>query len=304
MKAVLLCVATEKGYEVLQVASGFADELRVHVCTFDESLVARSFTDSIRSLADELGFPQVRWNDFRRDSVGYLQSHDIDGLLCIGWRFLIPAAAVTELRGNAIAAHDSLLPHLRGFAPLPTALIVGDPQVGVTFLRIGNRADDGDILWQDAIDVRPNDTIGDLIRRTVPVYRAGAERFLRGDIPVGRPQDESQATYSIWRDELDYWIDWREDADRIERSIRALGDPYLGARAKLHNSTIVLHDAEVVADVPFAIRQPGKVWSLDDHGCPTVVCGRGMLKVLAASCDGQSVLPLNSIRVRFRGATS
>jgi len=304
MKAVLLCVATEKGYEVLQAAGAYADRLRIHVCTFDESLVARSFTDAIRNLAAEHGFPLVRWTEFRRDAVGYLQEHGIDGLLCIGWRFLIPAAAVAHLQGNAIAAHDSLLPHLRGFAPLPTALIIGDPHVGVTFLRIGKRADDGDIVWQDAIDVRPADTIGELIHRTVPLYRAGAERFLRGDIPIGIPQDESRATYSIWRDELDYWIDWQTDAAWIERSIRALGDPYLGVRTRLHNSTVVLHRAEVVADTTFAIRQPGKVWSLDDHGCPTVVCGRGMLKILAATCDGQSVLPLSSLRVRFSGGPS
>jgi methionyl-tRNA formyltransferase len=109
------------------------------------------------------------------------------------------------------------------------------------------------------------------------------------------------ATYSIWRDEVDYWIDWREDAARIERTIRALGDPYLGARTRWNDCTVVLHRATVIDDVRFAIRQPGKVWALDEQGCPTVVCGAGMLKVLAATCDGQSILPLTSLRVRFQG---
>ena len=66
----------------------------------------------------------------------------------------------------------------------------------------------------------------------------------------------------------------------------------------------MLHRAAVVEEVRFAIRQPGKIWSLDDSGHPTVVCGEGMLRILAASCDGKSLLPLTSLRVRFQGGPS
>jgi methionyl-tRNA formyltransferase len=229
MNSVLLCVATEKGFEVLDAALSQAEQTRLHICTFKETKVARSFFGRINELATSRKLPLIRWGDFIRDPVNFLEREAIEGILCIGWRYLIPDEVVRWLDGNVVVAHDSLLPKLRGFAPLPTALITGEKTVGVTFIRAGRGVDDGDILWQQSIDISPRDSIADLIRRSIPLYRDGAERFLRGEFQEGTPQDETQATYSIWRDENDYRIDWSQDSHTIERTIRALGDPYLGA---------------------------------------------------------------------------
>ena len=159
--------------------------------------------------------------------------------------------------------------------------------------------DDGDILWQRRTEIAASDTIGNLIDKVVPLYREGTRRYLRGELTEGRPQDVRLATYSIWRDELDYRIDWLESADRIERTIRALGPPYLGAQSKLGVTPVVLHRAQVVGDLAFAIRQPGKIWSLDAQGRPLIVCGQGLLHLLDASVDGASIFPLTSLRQRF-----
>jgi hypothetical protein len=61
--------------------------------------------------------------------------------------------------------------------------------------------------------------------------------MITGKIKIEK-QDHSKATYSIWRDEIDLWIDWNESASRIERTIRALGRPYMGARTRLVNSAL------------------------------------------------------------------
>ena len=164
MKSVLLCVATERATRSCRPRLRSPPNMRIHVCTFDETHVARSFAASIRALAEERQFPLVRWSDFKRDAVGYLRRQEIDGLLCIGWRYLIPAAAVAHLQGRAVAAHDSLLPHLRGFAPLPTALIIGDTQAGVTFLRWAMRQTMGTSCGSRPWTSLPDDTIADLIR--------------------------------------------------------------------------------------------------------------------------------------------
>ncbi len=141
-------------------------------------------------------------------------------MLCIGWHYLVPETVVRHLEGRVFVAHDSLLPKLRGFAPLPTALLTGERRTGVTFLRVGASVDDGDILWQQEVPIEPNDTIGDLIQRITPLYRDGTEQLLRGELRDRRPQDASQATYSIWRDEQDYWIRWGDSAQAIERAVR------------------------------------------------------------------------------------
>ena len=298
-KSVLLCVATEKGLQALDAALAFSDSVQLHVCTHRETNVSQSFTRPILEVATENGLPLVRWSEFLQDPIAFIDERDIEALLCIGWHYLVPESVVRHLDGRVFVAHDSLLPKLRGFAPLPTTLLTGEDRTGVTFLRVGQGIDDGDILWQQEVPILARDTIGELIRRITPLYRSGTEKLLRGELRESVPQDAAEATYSIWRDELDYLIDWNDPAELIERAVRALGDPYLGARTVWRGKTMVIHQAQVIDEVCFAIRQPGKVWSLDSDGRPTVVCGKGMLKVLEATVEGKTVFPMHSLRVRL-----
>jgi methionyl-tRNA formyltransferase len=299
MAKILLCIATEKGLESLRAATDCADPSHLLVCTFTETGVVESFHEQIAATARAVGIQIATWGAFRENPVGFIRSNEIGSILCVGWRYLIPEPAIRELESNVVVAHDSLLPKHRGFAPLVTAMIAGDSQTGVTFFRVGTAVDNGDVFWQGKVTIERHDTIGSLIRKTLPLYREGVLRFCRGEFRDAAPQDESQATYSIWRDSDDYYIDWSQEAEFIERSVRALGTPYSGARTFLGGKVVVLQQVEVVADLPFSIRQPGKVWALDKAGNPTVVCGKGMLKICAAMVDGKTVLPLNALRLRF-----
>jgi len=297
---ILLCLATRKGLEVLRAAIQSHSDRPMLVCTFEETGVTESFHDCIEREATRAGLRVVGWKELRDDPLGFIQTYGLAAMLCIGWRYLVPASAIEALGGNVVIAHDSLLPKFRGFAPLVTAMITGETETGVTYLRAGNATDDGDILWQGRITIESDDKIGSLIEKTLPLYRDGAVRYFRGELRQGRPQDESKATYSIWRDSDDYRIDWSQDAKRIERMVRALGPPYLGAQSLLGSRLVTISEAESVKDVPFAIRQPGKIWSKDHDGRPAVVCGNGMLRIRAATVNGKTILPLRNLRMRFK----
>ncbi len=296
---ILLCVATEKGLEVLRVAREYLDRYDLWMCTFEESAVAERFAPRIRALAAEAGIKELPLSDFRRRLAAFVQEAGIQAIVCAGWRFLLSRDIVDSLEGRVIVAHDSLLPKYRGFAPLATALIAGESETGVTYLRVGESVDNGLILWQRRVPIEADDTIARLIKKVTPLYAAGARLFFENALGDGTPQDESLATYSIWRDKLDYVIDWTQDAKTIERTVRAVGPPYLGARTTYEQKTLIIQKATVLADVKFAIRQPGKVWSLDDQGRPTVVCGQGLLRIDEAACDGVSQIPFSNLRVRF-----
>ena len=298
-EGVLLCLGTRKGWEVLREIARLDTKHKLYVCTFKETSVSEAFDETIKEMAIAAGYPVVSWKTFRADPIEFLEHLGIGSILCIGWRYIIPDEALEYLDGRAVIAHDSLLPKLRGFAPLPTALIIGEKWTGVTFLRAGHGVDVGQILWQDRVPVGERDTISDLIDKVTPLYIEGARRFLLGELTATIPQDDSLATYSIWRDEIDYRLDWSEDSARIERTIRALGPPYLGARSTLAGEVVVIQRAEEVSDLNFAIRQPGKIWALDKAGRPTVVCGRGMLKISSVSRNGHSILPFTKLRHRF-----
>jgi methionyl-tRNA formyltransferase len=300
MKTILLCLSTKKGHEVLKEAILNGSHASFIVSVSSEVNMREPYDKAIRELATDAGLRVVPWQTLRKDLTSFLKEANISAIMCIGWGYLIPRAALEYLAGEVIVAHDSLLPKFRGFAPLPTALIVGEEQTGVTFLRAGSEIDDGDVLWQGSIPIEPTDLIAQLIDKVCPLYREGAREYFQSRLVRSTPQNHALATYSIWRDEHDYRIDWSLDAERIERTIRALGTPYLGAQALLGGNLIIIEQSEVLSDLCFSIRQPGKVWSLDSDGRPTIVCGRGLLKVThATNLDGSSALPLKSLRQRF-----
>jgi methionyl-tRNA formyltransferase len=221
--------------------------------------------------------------------------------LAVGWRWLIPDRPGTTL----IAFHDSLLPRYRGFNPLVTALIEGDAEAGVTALLATGEYDRGDILGQVAVPLPRPIRIADAIERVAGAYRSLAaelgERIAAGAPLTGRAQDEAAASYSLWRDGDDYDMDWAAEAGRLRDFVYAVGPPYAGARTRVNGVPVRVWDVTVEPDVVVANRTPGKVLFVRD-GRPSVVCGRGLLRVDEMTLDGDpavSALPLTRFRSRF-----
>lgn len=121
---------------------------------------------------------------------------------------------------------DSLLPRYRGCAATVTALVNGEHEVGVTALRPDDVVDSGPVLAQRRWTVQYPMTIADALDRQaacmVDVLLDLVAAWEDGRLH-SRPQDESLATYSLWRDGDDGWIDWSWDAARICRFVDAAG---------------------------------------------------------------------------------
>ncbi len=69
---------------------------------------------------------------------------------------------------------------------------------------------------------------------------------------------EAAATYSLWRDEADYRIDWHRDSTYLRRFVDALGVPYRGASTLLGGQLCRVLAAEAAPDVVIENRAPGK----------------------------------------------
>jgi methionyl-tRNA formyltransferase len=125
--------------------------------------------------------------------------------------------------------------------------------------------------------------------------------ILAGRSLNSQPQDETAATYSLWRDEDDYRIDWSRDAASIRRFIDALGYPYKGASSELDGVLVRILDAVPEPEVQIEQRVPGKVIFVRDQQ-PVVVCGSGLLRLLDVRDEtgAESLLPLRKFRSRFR----
>lgn len=228
---------------------------------------------------------------------------DVDGadlVFVVGWQYLLD-----DLGVDTVVFHDSLLPRHRGFAPTVAALIAGDDHIGVTALRPAAVADAGPVLAQAAVDVTHPLRIADAFDLLRPCYVDAAVEVLdawRQGPLVGTPQDEASATFSIWRDEHDYEIDWSWPADRVVRFVHAVGPPYDGARSHVGDDPVVITDCHEIDDVVFAERHPGKVWRLGTgaHGTDVdVVCGTGMVRVGSLATPDGAPYEITRLRTRL-----
>ena len=204
---------------------------------------------------------------------------EADIVIAAGWRWMIK-------HPNLIVLHDSLLPRYRGFSPLITALVNGEREIGVTAFQAEAMPDTGPIIAQRAIRIDYPIRMREALNRIVPLYREIAARLcalIAGGMTFAEtPQDHSDASWSVWRDEDDYRIDWCKDAAAVCRLVDAASDPFPGAWTICNGELLRIHDAAIFGDARIEDRVPGKVFRISKQG-PVVVCGSGL--VVLPGCD-------------------
>jgi methionyl-tRNA formyltransferase len=288
-----LYLMSAKGLAVLQCLLANRTSIQIaYIVVAQDSSVLYDGYSAILKIATSAGIKVYQ----RSDKV----TTEADYLIAVSWRWLIQ----TNNNQKLIVFHDSLLPRYRGFAPLVNALINGESKVGVTALLASDEYDKGPIIDQESVPVAYPIKIQDSIKLIFPCYEKLALSVvdkINTNSLYGTPQQEHLASYSMWRDEEDYHIDWSWSAVKIQRFVDAVGFPYKGAAVILDNTLMRVHACEVYPDVHIENRSAGKV-IFNIEGMPVVVCGSGLLKILSLCVDGSEIaaLPLHKFRAKFK----
>ncbi len=253
--------------------------------------------------------PNVQ-NDYYLDIKALCSSHGVtffdkadvkaissEYVLAIGWRWIIKS------RSKLVVFHDSLLPKYRGFSPIVSALINGDEELGVTALFASSEYDKGDIIFQESLSVDYPIKIQSVIEQLAETYSSLVLKIVKlidkGHSLSAQIQVEDLATYSLWRDEGDYLIDWSLDSSTLVRFINAVGFPYMGASTYINGECFRIFDAEVVKDAKIENRDVGKI--IFKNGLkPIIVCGVGLLQVNSLVSDKTKLEVLDSLAFRIR----
>ncbi len=183
-----------------------------------------------------------------------------------------------------INVHASLLPRLRGAAPIPWAIANGDSETGVSIMQLEAGLDSGPVLHRMRTPIDIDDTAGTLTERladlgatalleTLPCLAAGAVR--------PEPQDHTLATFAPKIDRTTARIDWENDAGTVARQIRAF-DPAPGAWTTLDGLELKLFGARAVDDDGGTA---GTVLLAD--GGLRVAAGRGAVEISEAQPAGR-----------------
>lgn len=290
---IALFLMSEKGFSVLQsLIENHYESMIECVVQAKDNNVQNDFYQEIHTLCIDNNIPVYD----KKENTAIQSPYCI----AISWRWIIPISETSKL----IVLHDSLLPKYRGFAPLVNMLINLEERIGVTALFANKEFDRGDIIAQRNTEVSYPIKIQDAIKLVSPLYAQTVidifDQISSGQELTSNPQNEQEASYSLWRDEEDYHIDWSDEASHIQQMIFSVGYPYKGAYSIVDGVKLRIIDCEPVEDVAIENRTPGKILFMEG-GKPVVVCGKGLLRLTQITDEeGNNMLPLQKFRIRFK----
>lgn len=192
----------------------------------------------------------------------------------VAYGHILPQNVIDLPPRGTVNIHASLLPALRGAAPIQAAIREGHDRTGVTIMRMVQRLDAGPSILQLATEINDDETYGELALR---LSELGATALIEALalLELGKaaeePQAEAMATYAPKIDRELTRVDWTQDARAVARAIRAY-DPRPGAFTSLGSQDLKVFGARL-APRPKSC-QPGQLLSVADDGI-VVACGGG-----------------------------
>ncbi len=237
----------------------------VGVCTKEKSAFNADFSD-LTLLCKENSLPCKCIEDVNsEDSINWIQSLEPDVIFCFGWSSLIKSELLQLAPHGVIGYHPARLPENRGRHPIIWAISLGLKRSASTFFFMDEGADSGDILSQVDFDILDEDNATTVYEKVIKI---AVEQIailvpqLEGSNYKRIKQNNKIA--NIWRkrSKSDGQIDFRMTSVAIDRLVRALTKPYVGAHIEYQGKDIVVWDVEICSFDRGNI-EPGTVLDID-----------------------------------------
>ncbi len=190
-------------------------------------------------LARQAGLPLLETDDINAVPAVKVIAAARPEAICVAEFGQMIAAHVREIPAtDTFNVHASLLPELRGAAPVNWAIIRGYKRTGVTTFSLVDRMDAGAMYLKSATDIIPGETAGRLRLRLAQLgARTACEtlNLLAGGLAHGEEQDHEAATFAPRLKKADGIIDWTADARTICNLVHGTS-PWPGAQAIFEHS--------------------------------------------------------------------
>lgn len=193
-----------------------------------------------------------------------------DIIITCAYGQILPKELLNAPSHGAINVHASLLPKLRGGAPIHKAIIEGYKETGITIMYMDEFMDEGDIIEQESIEIKESDNVGilhdklsimgaNLLIKTLPSI------FNKTNKRIKQNNEEVTYAYNITREEEK--INFNKKAEEVYNQVRGLY-PFPTAYTTLNNNIIKIIEAKISSSKE---GMPGKITEITKEGI-TVKC--------------------------------
>ena len=217
------------------------------------------------------------------DEKKVLEKIEADMALVVAYGQILPESILNVCKKGFINIHASLLPKLRGAAPIQRSIMNLDNETGISIMQINGKLDQGKVYSQHKIKINKDDNAEDL---SLKLSNLAAEKIvddIEGIFENKKKffeQDHSKATYANKIKKEEGRIDWNDKAENIIGKINGLYPVpgawfyFDGARYKILKASISKNSAT-----------PGKV--INDN--IEVSCGTNSIKILEIQREGKKI---------------
>ena len=251
----------------------------------------------VKILAEEKGIRVLQPEKISGDEdvLAELKELNPDIIITAAYGQLVPESILEIPKYKCINVHGSLLPKLRGGAPIQYSILEDHGKTGITIMYMVKKLDAGDMISKIEVDILDSDNYEslhdklsiagrDLLKETLP-------NIFTGNIAPEK-QDDSLATFArnILRE--DEKIDWNKSARQIFNQIRAL-DPTPGAFTYFDENVLKIWNSEVVdLEENFSSKKVGTIIKQDKKHI-YLLCGENtVLKVKELQISGKKRMPV------------
>ena len=251
----------------------------------------------VKILAEEKGIRVLQPEKISGDEdvLAELKELNPDIIITAAYGQLVPETILEIPKYKCINVHGSLLPKLRGGAPIQYSILEDHRKTGITIMYMVKKLDAGDMISKVEVDILDSDNYEslhdklsiagrDLLKETLP-------NIFTGNIAPEK-QDDSLATFArnILRE--DEKIDWNKSARQIFNQIRAL-DPTPGAFTYLDENILKIWNSEVVElEENYSAEKVGTIIKQDKKHI-YILCGENtVLKVKELQISGKKRMPV------------
>ena len=241
----------------------------------------------VKAAALELGLPVLQPESLREPAfIDQMTALGADLGVVVAFGRILGRRLLRAPRLGCVNVHASLLPLLRGAAPIQRAVMQGHAETGVAIMQMTLGLDEGPVHFMERTPIGLRETGGELHDRLAVLGAEALAEFLRraaaGPLAPALAQDARGSTYAEKLGPVDEWLDWRRSARELDCQIRGLA-PRPGACSRFRGERL-----RVLEAVPVDVEgEPGTV-RLDAE--PVVACGEGGLRLTRVQAAGRKAV--------------
>lgn len=209
-------------------------------------------------------------------------------VIVVAYGKILPKEILEFPKYGCINIHASLLPKLRGAAPIQWSVINGCEKTGVTSMQMDEGLDTGDMLITSELEIGENETAGELHDRVSALGAEVLEQTIaalqNGELKPEK-QNHAEFTYAPMLSKELSPIDWNLPAREVHNKIRGLS-PWPSATAVLNGKKVKIHRSVLVSE------KGGAAGEVAENGKRLVVaCGDGeCIEILNVQAEGKKAM--------------